>query len=180
MIIKTEHVNELYGCLRIMSKIAYLYDQCKSWDRARSAHFAIISSIEEGEAGWNSSFGHYDLMCVPPLEQKSDQYDHKATATWAKTTQKHDYPSQSMDMQYIQKCGTLLCPVHVCKTRQINPHSQIKAMWKSQVTGGGSDITDAGSLGNYVNILTDFHYNFAIWWVIWPWFRWTWQIWNAQ
>ena len=91
MIIKTEHVNELYGCLRIMSKIAYLYDQCKSWDRARSAHFAIISSIEEGEAGWNSSFGHYDLMCVPPLEQKSDRYDHKATAAWAKTTQKHDY-----------------------------------------------------------------------------------------
>ena len=117
MIIKTEHVNELYGCLRIMSKIAYLYDQCKSWDRARSAHFAIISSIEEGEAGWNSSFGHYDLMCVPPLEQKSDQYEPQGNSSLGKNNSNHDYflqriskrgmfidcPSQSMDMQYIQK-----------------------------------------------------------------------------
>ena len=90
-IMKTDNMNELYGRLRILSKVAYLYDQCKSWDRARSVYFAIISSIEEGEAGWNGSFGHYDLMCVPPLEQKSEKSDQKPPIVRPKQPQKRDY-----------------------------------------------------------------------------------------
>ena len=33
--------------------------------KARAAYFAIISSIEEGEATWTSSFGHCDIMYPP-------------------------------------------------------------------------------------------------------------------
>ena len=64
-VLKTESVDELYRRLRVLSKVAYLYEQCKSWEKARSVYFAILSSIEEGESSWNSSFGHYDIMCPP-------------------------------------------------------------------------------------------------------------------
>ena len=33
-ILKTEQAQEVTGRLKILSKIAYLYEQCKSWDRA--------------------------------------------------------------------------------------------------------------------------------------------------
>ena len=77
MIMKTEDSEEMFGRLRILSKIAYLHEQCKSWDRARAAYFAIISSIEEGESLWTSSFGHYDIMCPPVTitETKHDKLD---------------------------------------------------------------------------------------------------------
>ena len=58
----------------MLSQVAYLFDQCGNWERARSAYFAIISSIEEGELEWSSSLGHYDMMCPAPMfEQKSEQ-----------------------------------------------------------------------------------------------------------
>ena len=69
-IIRAKRVDEIYSRLRILSKIAYLYDQCKSWEHARSVYFAIISSIEEGEAEWASLFGYYDLMCPAPPQTK--------------------------------------------------------------------------------------------------------------
>ena len=74
-ILRTNDCDEVYGRLRILSKISYLFEQCRSWDRARSAYFAILSSVEEGEASWASSFGHYDLMCPAPAtttETKSE------------------------------------------------------------------------------------------------------------
>ena len=67
MILRTTDLEEICGRLRVLSKIAYLCDQCKSWDWARSAYFAILSSIEEGEATWSLSFGHYDMMCLAPI-----------------------------------------------------------------------------------------------------------------
>ena len=73
MILKTRNVDEVYGRLRVLSKVAYLFEQCRSWEKARSTYFAILSSIEEGEATWNSSFGHYDLMCPAQIETKSEQ-----------------------------------------------------------------------------------------------------------
>ena len=72
-ILRTTDVTEILGRLRILSKVSYLYYQCKSWDRARSAYFAILSSIEEGEALWNSNFGHYDMMCPAPQDMKYDK-----------------------------------------------------------------------------------------------------------
>ena len=71
-VLKTSSSEEMYGRLSILSKISYLYDQCRSWEKARAAYFAIISSIEEGEVDWSSSFGHYDIMCLPVNE-----VDHK-------------------------------------------------------------------------------------------------------
>ena len=67
-ILKAETGDEFRGRLKILSKIAYLHDQSKSWDKARAIYFAIISSIEQAEADWNSSFGLYDMMCPPPVE----------------------------------------------------------------------------------------------------------------
>ena len=64
-ILQSESSVEMQGRLRILSKIAYLYDQCRSWEKARATYFAILSSIEECEADWASSFGHYDVMCPP-------------------------------------------------------------------------------------------------------------------
>ena len=77
-ILKSEDAAEVGGRLHILSKVAYLFEQCKNWDKARSAYFAILSSIEEGEAIWTSSFGHYDLMCPAPVgdprvDTRSDQ-----------------------------------------------------------------------------------------------------------
>ena len=74
----TINEQELQGRLLVLSKVAYLFNQCTSWDRARSVYFAIVGSIEEGEADWGSSFGHYDLMCLAPVydsktEQKLDR-----------------------------------------------------------------------------------------------------------
>ena len=76
-ILKTEDNDELFGRLRILSKIAYLFDQCKDWEKARSAYFAILSSIEEGEAYWSSSFGHYDVMCPPKHEDVHSKLEQK-------------------------------------------------------------------------------------------------------
>ena len=67
-ILKTNEPEEVYGRLRILSKTAYLYEQCRDWNRARSAYFTMLSSIEEGDANWASSFGHYDLMYPAPAQ----------------------------------------------------------------------------------------------------------------
>ena len=66
-IMRTKNETEIYGRLRVLSKISYLYDVCGSWERAKVTYFAILGSIEEGEANWTSSFSHYDLMCPPPV-----------------------------------------------------------------------------------------------------------------
>ena len=76
-ILKTENDDELFGRLRILSKIAYLFDECKDWDKARNAYFAILSSIEEGEAYWTSTFGHYDVMCPPKIEETTPKHEQK-------------------------------------------------------------------------------------------------------
>ena len=68
MIFKTGDPVEIQGRLRVLSKVAYLYEQCRNWDKARGVYYAFVSSIEEGEATWNSSLGHYDVMCPAPVE----------------------------------------------------------------------------------------------------------------
>ena len=76
-ILKTDNEEELIGRLRILSKIAYMYNQCQDWEKARNAYFAILSSIEEGESYWTSSFGHYDIMC-PPRSEDGQKGEGKA------------------------------------------------------------------------------------------------------
>ena len=72
---KCKDEQEKSGRLRLLSKVAYLFEQCKNWDKARAVYFAIISSIEEGEADWDSQFGHYDMMCpwVPENDSKAEK-----------------------------------------------------------------------------------------------------------
>ena len=72
-ILRTTEGEELQGRLRVLSKIAYLYDQCKNWEKARAAYFTIISSIKEGEATWSSTFGHYNVMCPPVLPSHENE-----------------------------------------------------------------------------------------------------------
>ena len=86
-ILKTENPAEQFGRLRVLAKIAYLYNQCGSWEKARSAYFAIVGSIEEGEAEWTNSFSHYDLMCPAP----AFEYREKFSSTKSKIPQKRDY-----------------------------------------------------------------------------------------
>ena len=77
-ILRTNNIEKCYGRLRVLSKVAYLYDQCRNWDKAQGAYFAIISNIEEGDATWNSSFGHYDMMCTTPhMEGEGRQETNK-------------------------------------------------------------------------------------------------------
>ena len=64
--------DERAGRLRILSKVAYLYEQCKSWEKARGVYYAILSSIEEADLDWNSSLAQFDLMC-PPAQDKLEQ-----------------------------------------------------------------------------------------------------------
>ena len=91
-ILRAENSSEVYGRLRILSKVAYLFDQCRSWEKARAAYFAIISSIEEGEASWDSSFGHYDLMCPAPSENKlENKPEYKNVPSRAKTQKTRDF-----------------------------------------------------------------------------------------
>ena len=63
-ILRADSQEEIWGRLRILSKVAYLFYQCKSWERARATYYAILGSIEEGEAEWTDSFSYYDLMCL--------------------------------------------------------------------------------------------------------------------
>ena len=70
-ILRTDEETEYLGRLRLLSKIAYLYDQCKDWEKARNVYFAVVSSIEEGESEWSYSFGHYDMMCPPKSEENT-------------------------------------------------------------------------------------------------------------
>ena len=37
----------------------------------------MISSIEEGESSWDSSFGHYDMMCPPPAPEQESKGGRK-------------------------------------------------------------------------------------------------------
>ena len=69
-ILKTLHADEMVGRLKVMSKVAYLLEQCKSGEKARAVYFVILSSIEEGEATWMSSFAHFDLMCCPVINDR--------------------------------------------------------------------------------------------------------------
>ena len=91
-ILKTASLAENIGRLRLLSKIAYLFEQCKSWEKARSVYFAVLSSIEEGEADWNSSFGHYDIMC-PPNVVETEKTDKPRSKNSARTNSgpKNDY-----------------------------------------------------------------------------------------
>ena len=88
-ILKTDDADELYGRLRILSKVAYLLDQCKNWEKARSAYYAIMSSIEEGESSWSSTFGHYDMMCPPTYSSESKQSAGMTSKN--RTMQKKDF-----------------------------------------------------------------------------------------
>ena len=110
-ILKTDDAQECYGRLQILSKVAYLYEQCRSWEKARSAYFAMISSIEEGESSWDSSFGHYDMMCPAPQveEGRSEQKSFKSRTTvkkefYCKEFQKgecSDIPPSGLDKKCI-------------------------------------------------------------------------------
>ena len=53
-----------------LSRIAYLKDKCKSWEKAKTMYFSILMSIEEAKANWTSSFVHYDMICPAPVEGK--------------------------------------------------------------------------------------------------------------
>ena len=70
-ILWTSDQSEITGRLRVLSKIAYLFNQCGSWDRARATYFAIVGSIEEGEATWSDSFNNFDLMCLATNDSSS-------------------------------------------------------------------------------------------------------------
>ena len=87
-ILKCQSEDEVCGRLRVLSKVAYLFEQCRDWDKARGAYFAILSSIEEGEAFWGSSFGHYDIMCPPRQEEPS------STMLKAKASSQYRAPSK--------------------------------------------------------------------------------------
>ena len=109
-ILKADSDEEIYGRLRILSKVAYLFEQCKNWDKARSTYFAIISSIEEGEADWSSTFGHYDLMCpAPQTEIRMDlvKVDACAQGSCVKPTTRKDYFCKDF-----QKGNCSLTPPH--------------------------------------------------------------------
>ena len=90
-IIKADNPDEIFGRLKILSKIAYLHEQCRSWDKAHVAYFAILSSIEEAEADWNSSFGLYDMMCPPPLEMETQKPYQKQPPRPRNTVPKKDF-----------------------------------------------------------------------------------------
>ena len=90
-ILKTSDEEEVYGRLRVLSKVAYLYDQCRDWDRARAAYFAMVSSIEEGEASWSSTFGHYDMMCPPKWEEPPTRGDRQDRSKFNNKVQKREF-----------------------------------------------------------------------------------------
>ena len=87
-ILRTSDPVESTGRLKILSKIAYLYDQCGNWSRARGTYFAILGSIEEGEADWNSSFGYYDLMCALTLNDKQEMKQEKPSVQCSRQTKR--------------------------------------------------------------------------------------------
>ena len=89
-IMRSTDMTEMRGRLRILSKVAYLNEQSRSWEKARAAYFAIISSIEEGEADWDSSFGHYGVMCPPRIEITQPKTSRAATKPRS-TVQKCDF-----------------------------------------------------------------------------------------
>ena len=91
MIARTWDTKELQGHLQILSKVAYLYEQCQSWDKARSAYFAMISSIEEGESDWDSTFGHYDMMCPPPVETETKEVKQAKNSVAKREFYCHEY-----------------------------------------------------------------------------------------
>ena len=72
-IARTSCPEERLGRLRILSKVAYLFEQCKNWDKARGVYYAIVSSIEEGDMSWDSNMAQFDLMCPPYIPEKSEQ-----------------------------------------------------------------------------------------------------------
>ena len=91
-ILKSSSEEERKGRLNILSKVAYLYDQCGSWERARAAYFAIIGSLEEGESTWDSPLGQYDMMCPPnPSQGEGEKGEKKNQKGGTQTVQKKDY-----------------------------------------------------------------------------------------
>ena len=115
-ILKSTDSSEVNGRLRILSKVAYLFEQCRNWDRARSTYFAIISSIEEGKADWGSSFEHYDLMCPIVTDSKTESkggahhksQDHAQVRLLLQRLQKRRMhiakPTQGVDPKLTGKC----------------------------------------------------------------------------
>ena len=71
-ILRTGDPIERQGRLKILAKIAYLHDQCNNWRQARETYYAIMCSIEEGDADWTSPLGLYDLMCPPVYGSRGD------------------------------------------------------------------------------------------------------------
>ena len=90
-VLRAEDWDEITGRLRMLSKIAYLYDQCRDWERARNVYFTIVSSIEEGESIWDNSFGHYDIMCPPKQEEGGAHYRFDNKTQQAKTKPKKEF-----------------------------------------------------------------------------------------
>lgn len=60
IIMKSEDPEEVRCRLHILQKLAYWNMQGQGWPRVRDIYCAILHSIEEGDANWQSTFREYD------------------------------------------------------------------------------------------------------------------------
>ena len=140
-ILRTCDQQEREGRLQVLSKTAYLYNQCGNWGRAMATYFAIVGSIEEGEATWSSSFGHYDLMCPPAVRE--GRSENREETGWGahnseteggprrdffckdfgrnECTQQAPHRAWIVNKFQIQDGGTLLCTVLEGQVGQAEP-----------------------------------------------------------
>ena len=82
---------ELQGRLRILSKVAYLHEQCKKWEQARGVYYAVLSAIEEGDLEWDSSLAQFDLMCPPIVERHETNKTTTRSSSTVQKVQKKDF-----------------------------------------------------------------------------------------
>lgn len=62
VILRSSNLDEVRARLQILQKVAYWNMQGQGWPRVRDVYMAILHSIEEGEASFDSTFGEYDQV----------------------------------------------------------------------------------------------------------------------
>ena len=119
IIYNMEKIEEAWGRLKLLCKIAHWLCRCRNWILIRGLYKSIIESIELGEEDWTSDFSHYESM-IPCATQEGGRNSYgqahreKSEIFWCKPFQKGSCVEAAPYMVTIKTDEPPVPVLHIC------------------------------------------------------------------
>lgn len=111
IILRSENPEEVRCRLHILQKLAYWNMQGQPWQRVRDIYMAILHSIEEGEANFQSTFNEYDQV-FPVKQISKGKTFNKRDVFWCREYNRETCALDSGHKATI--AGTERTVLHIC------------------------------------------------------------------